>query len=74
MLFHLARMADAGDFHRTGAKEGEWLFLTAGGRWSMNVERSICFLTHDAADTYHRHLPWKTRDRCAVISTEGHYA
>jgi hypothetical protein len=67
-LYTLARPARHGETPTTGAKPGEWVHLTAGGHFSTDDGKAVCFQTEPAALMYLRHLPWKRREALRVVS------
>jgi len=50
-----------------GVKDDDHVYLTAGGRWSRDMEKCICFVTEKAATIHLRRLPWKKREISEVI-------
>lgn len=65
-LFVLSRPADDRDWAGFSVKDGEPLFVSAGYRWTIDLNKAICFLTAKAAQIHHGQLPWRLRERCAV--------
>lgn len=74
-LFFIGRFPkDISECYALGVKEDDYLFLTAGSKWSRDPRKGICFVTVEAAQTFLRRMRWKDRERSDVIPVSGSFA
>lgn len=66
-FYLLGRCCGDRDWDRFRCKAGEWVFLTAGERFSRDVDRAVCFFTAKAAGMFLRRLPWQLKERLDIV-------
>lgn len=74
-LFLVARYPrSASECYSLGVKDDETVFYTAGGKWSRDPSKCVCFMNEEAAERFLSHMRWTQREAAFVINVQGSFA
>jgi len=66
-FFVIARYPQPGELWRLGVKDSEHIFFSAGGLWTKDWDKAVCFRTENAALVFRGQMKAKWKDAGAVV-------
>ena len=67
-FFVIARYPQRGEMWRLGVKDDEHIYYSAGGLWTKDCDKAVCFRTENAGLVFRGRMSSRWKDAGAVVT------